>query len=113
MKKLIPLFILSACSLGGRMVTMEEFSEIDISTTSEQVVSSLGEPYAVHKKADGTVEYEYIERITIGSRYAEERHYFIVMKEGKVVSKRVNQSSPLPYGFDSYDMQTTQQSQTN
>jgi hypothetical protein len=108
MKKILFLFLLSSCSLTGRNVTMQEFYEIDISTTTAQVISTLGEPYAVHKKADGIEEYEYIERITIGARYAEERHYFIVIKDGKVVAKRVDQSSPLPYGFDSYDMQTTQ-----
>ena len=108
MRRLIPLFVLSACSLGGKPVTMDAFYEIDLCTTTPQVVAVLGEPYAVHKMSDGCVEYEYIERIKIGARDAEERHYFILIKDGVVVSKRVKQSIPLPYGFDSYEMQTTQ-----
>lgn len=108
MKKLIPLFLLSACALGGKPMTMDAFYEIDLCTTTPQVVAALGKPYAVHPMTDGYVEYEYIERIKIGARDAEERHYFILMKDGMVVSKRVKQSSPLPFGYDSYDMQTTQ-----
>lgn len=94
--------------MSGHVVTMESFYNIDTAATTEQVVASLGKPYAIHKKKDGTCEYEYIERITIGSRSAERRHYFLTIKDGIVISKRVEQSSPLPYGFDSYDMQTTQ-----
>lgn len=87
---------------------MEAFYEIDLCTTTPQVVEALGKPYAVHELEEGYVEYEYVERIKIGARDAEERRYFILMKDGRVVSKRVKQSSPLPYGFDSYEMQTTQ-----
>ncbi len=87
---------------------MDAFYDIDLRTTTPTVIAKLGEPYAIHEMADGYVEYEYVERVKIGSRDAEERRYFILMKDGVVVSKRVKQSSPLPYGFDSYEMQTTQ-----
>lgn len=111
MKKWIPLFLLASCALGGKVVTMDAFYDIDLCTTKPQVVEALGQPYAIHKKGDGTEEYEYIERIKIGARDAEERHYFILIKDGVVISKRVKQSSPLPYGFDSYEMQTTEASE--
>ena len=111
MKKWIPLFVLASCTTFGKVVTMDAFYEIDLRTTASQVVAALGQPYAIHKKEDGAVEYEYIERIKIGGRDAEERHSFILIKDGVVVSKRVKQSSPLPYGFDSYDMQTTERSE--
>lgn len=87
---------------------MDAFYEIDLSVTTPEVVAALGQPYAIHNKEDGVVEYEYIERIKIGGRDAEERRYYILIKDGVVISKRVKQSSPLPYGFDSYEMQTTQ-----
>lgn len=108
MKKWIPLFLFVSCSLGGKPVTMDAFYEVDLSTTTPEVVALLGKPYAIHKKEDGALEYEYIERIKIGGRDAETRHYFLLIKNGAVVSKRVEQSSPLPYGFDSYEMQTTE-----
>ena len=108
MKKIALLILMTACGIGGSAVTMNSFYEIELSTTKSQVIAALGEPYAIRELKDGTVEYEYIERVKIGARDAEERHYFILLKDGVVISKRVKQSSPLPYGFDSYEMQTTQ-----
>ena len=89
-------------------MTMPSFYDIPVGASSEEVVATAGKPYAIHKKGDGSVEYEYIERINASARTLEERHYFILMKDGKVISKRVQQSSPLPTTFDSYEMQTTQ-----
>ena len=90
------------------MVNMNAFYDVPIGSTQEEVIATVGEPIATHRKEDGSVEYEYIERFKVGGRNLNERHYFILIKDGKVISKRVGQSSPLPYGFDSYEMQTTQ-----
>ena len=87
---------------------MQSFYEIPVGASPSEVVKTAGEPYAVHKKEDGAIEYEYIERFKVGGRYTEERHFFLLIKDGKVVSKRTTQTSPVPYTFDSYDMQTTQ-----
>lgn len=109
MRRMLPLFLFSSCAIGGPIVTMDAFYEVDLCTRTPQVLACLGKPYAVHHLDDGCVEYEYIERIKIGGRDAEERRYFIMMKDGEVVSKRIKASTPLPYTFDSYEMQTTQQ----
>ncbi len=102
------LFSLSACMSGGSMMTNQAFFEIPIGTSKDEVVASAGEPYAIHTKEDGSIEYEYIERFKVGGRDTQERHYYLIIKDGKVASKRVEQSSPPPYIFDSYEMQTTQ-----
>jgi hypothetical protein len=107
MKKFFLLLILSACATGGQVTTMDAFYSVDFSSTEAQVIAALGKPYAVVKKEDGSIEYEYIERIKVGNRMSESRRYFIVMKDGLVISKRVQQSSQPAYWFDSYDMQTT------
>ena len=90
------------------MTTLNSFYDVPIGASQEEVIESVGKPVAIHKKGDGSIEYEYVERFTVGARNLNERRYFILMKDGKVVSKRVEQSSPQPYGFDSYEMQTTQ-----
>jgi hypothetical protein len=104
------LFALTACTSGGAIMTMNAFYDIPIGTSQSEVVASAGEPYAIHKKEDGSFEYEYIERFKVGGRDTEERHYYLLIKNGKVVSKRAAQFSPPPYIFDSYEMQTTQES---
>ena len=94
--------------MGGSSIAMTSFYDIPIGASSTEVVDQVGKPYAIHKKGDGTVEYEYIERIKASNRNMESRHYYIILKDDKVVSKRVKQSSPPGYTFDSYEMQTTQ-----
>lgn len=111
-KAVVLLFALSACTSGGSMMTNQAFFDIPIGTSQTEVVATAGEPYAIHKKEDGTIEYEYIERFKVGGRDTQERHYYLLIRDGKVVSKRVNQTSPPPYIFDSYEMQTTQKSGT-
>ncbi len=98
----------SACSSGGAAMTAGAFYEITIGSSQSEVLSSAGEPYAIRHGEDGTIEYEYIERFKVGGRNSEEKHYYVVMKDGKVISKRVAGSSPYPYTFDSYEMQTTE-----
>lgn len=87
---------------------MDAFYDVPVGSTKDEVIAALGKPVATHKKQDGSVEYEYVERLKIGARTVNERKYYILIKDGKVVSKSLKQSSPLPYGFDSYEMQTTQ-----
>lgn len=99
---------LTACSASSGLITMHSFYDVPVGASSEELVATVGKPYATHQKEDGSVEYEYIERIKVGYRDLEERRYYILIKDDKIVSKRVEQGSPLPYGFDSYEMQTTQ-----
>jgi hypothetical protein len=96
------------CASGGTASTMASFHEIPIGASTTEVEGTAGKPYAIHHKDDGAVEYEYIERIKVGDRNNEIRRYFLIIKNGKVVSKRVEGSSPPAFEFDSYDMQTTQ-----
>ncbi len=104
----LALFLwLSACGTGSALVTMNSFNEVPVGATSAEVVELLGQPYAIRKQSDGSIEYEYIERITAGVRNFEERHYFLIFKEDKLISRKVKSSSLPGYRFDSYDMQTT------
>ena len=100
--------LFTSCASGHSLMTMSSFYEVSLGSSSKELVDQMGEPYAVHKNEDGSLEYEYIERVKIGARDVEERRYFLLIRDGKVASKRVEQSSPPPYIFDSFDMQTTQ-----
>jgi outer membrane protein assembly factor BamE (lipoprotein component of BamABCDE complex) len=103
--------LLTACASGGGIMTMDSFDFVEIGASKEEVIEKAGTPYSISKKPDGSEEYEYIERIKVGNRNLETRRYLITVKEGKVVSKKVDTSTPLPYyleSFDSYDMQTSQ-----
>ncbi|MDE3045748.1 MAG: outer membrane protein assembly factor BamE [Verrucomicrobiota bacterium] len=110
---LLALLAAAACSSGGSTMTLNSFSDIPLGATKDEVVASVGKPDLVKKHSDGSIEYEYVERVKIGARDVEERRYLIKLKDGKVVSKKIKGKSedipyPTPYVFDSYEMQTTQ-----
>ena len=90
---------------------MNSFYDVPVGASTSEVVETIGKPYAINEKEDGSIEYEYIERLKAGNRNLQTRKYYLIIKDGRVVSKRVQQISPLPYyleSFDSYEMQTTQ-----
>lgn len=89
-------------------MSMHSFHEIPVGASQEEVIAAVGKPYAVHQLPNGEVEYEYIESLKIGAQDVNERHYFLLLKDGRVVSKRIKQEAPAGYTIDSYDMQTTQ-----
>ncbi len=102
------LWTLSACAAGASVTAMNAFADIAIGTSSTEVIERMGQPVSMRSLDDGSIEYEYTETISLGGRTLEERHYLILLKQGKVVSKQVKQTSPPGYLLNSYDMQTTQ-----
>ena len=107
MKNIWILIILVLTACGHRVMTISSYHEVPIGTTEVQLKEKVGSPYATRTLKDGKVEYEYIERISMGSNTVEERHYFFVLDRGQVVNKYMKSISPPPYLENSYDMQTT------
>ncbi len=101
---LISLF-LSAC--GHRVMTAESFSDIPIGTSKEELKKMAGSPYRVKKKKNGDEVYEYVEKFKVGDRTLTERHYYLIVRDGRVAEKKAASDSPPPFATDSYDMQTS------
>jgi hypothetical protein len=113
LKKLFTLLclFLCSCATGGPVLSVCGFYEVPIGATQEEMIAQSGDPVAIRRFDDGTIEYEFIERFKVGARILTERHYFILVRDGVVVSKRMKEISPTPFGYDSYEMQTTQKDQ--
>ena len=98
MKKLLAFFVVSVCCLAhAPMMTRASFAEIQVGEPVADVIQKVGDPYTVNPQSDGTEEYEYIERIDLGTQTVEENRYFLVIKDGRVVSKSFNQQTPPAY----------------
>lgn len=108
MKKFIYLVLLVGCMAGHKVMTMNEYSEVDIGMTEKELIAHSGTPYSKKNLEGGKVQFQYIERIQAGARIAEERHYFFILENGRVVNKYIKDISPPPYLENSYDMQTSE-----
>ena len=78
-------------------MTYNEYDKVQMGTTTSELRSEIGKPYAIHTKDHGVEEYEYIERIDTGNNIVAENHYFLVIKDGKVVGKYMNRERPPAY----------------
>lgn len=87
-------------------MTMQSFYEVPTGASSSELKQIAGSPAAIHKK-DELIEYEYVERFKNGPRTTLERHYYFVIKDDKVIGRRVEQITPPPYSINSYDLQTS------
>lgn len=78
-------------------MSRETYSDVDVGMTSKDLEERFGKPYQVYSKGDNTETYEYIERITMGTQVVEQRRYYIVIENGKVISKYMKVSNPPPF----------------
>ena len=90
------LLLLTACA-SGALMTRSDYDNIELGTPISEIVQKYGDPITLKNQKDGSQSYEYIERRQIGEQTVEENKYFILVKNGKVVSKRYNQELPLEY----------------
>ena len=91
------LFMLAACA-SGAIMTRSDFDNIEMGTPVSEIVQKYGDPVKVKDNKDGSQSYEYIERLPIGEQTVQENNYFVIIKNGKVVSKRYKEE--LPQEFD-------------
>lgn len=78
------------------MMTRASYNDIEIGASIATITSQIGEPYAVHIRGQ-TKEYEYIERINVGTNLVAENHYFIVFQNDKVIGKHMKHEETPAY----------------
>jgi hypothetical protein len=103
------LFMLAACTAGHRIMTTDIFSEMDVGMSEKELKQKAGDPYSVKTLASGDKEYEYIERVIVDDRAVESRHYFFIIKNGFVFSKKMVEGDKYKPLLDrnAYDLQTS------
>jgi hypothetical protein len=90
------LLLLAACA-GGAIMTRSDFDNIEMGTPVTEVVQKYGSPVKIKDNKNGTMSYEYIERLPIGEQTVQENNYFLIIRDGKVVGKRYNEELPPEY----------------
>lgn len=106
--KILFLSILSFLCIGcgHKVMTNTTFYEIRNDISTDELIQIAGKPYTIRRKGN-CIEYEYIERIKNGNYTIQENHYFFVIKNNHVCSRRIEYVNPPPYSINSYDLQTS------
>jgi len=91
---LIITTLLIGCNTKYEPMTRQGYEGIDIGISSKVVEKRFGKPYKIYSKGGNGEVYEYIEKIPEGTQVIEQRHYYIIIKKGKVVSKHTKFSNP-------------------
>lgn len=108
MKKILflfPLLLFLGCASGGKMMTMESYSDLPVGISSDELVKERGDPYTVTRSGENEI-YEYIERISAFDRVIMIRHYFFTVRDGRIIEKQVKEEKPYVFR-DSYELQTS------
>ena len=85
----VMIVMMMASCTTTTVITKEQFNDIDIGMTFDEVKQLVGEPYDIKRVEPSLVEYLYIERVERGTNgRAEQRHYIFDVRDGKVESKR-------------------------
>jgi len=103
------IFLLHAsCAVGHHVMTMDSYTQVPIGLPVNELKKTAGKPYSIRHMDEGKDKYEYIERIFMGDKVIEERHYYFIIKDGRVVSKQIQEEKPPPFQVpNSYEMQTS------
>ena len=102
------LFVCVSCASGSSYMKGKDLENVSVGMTVKELEATRGQPYDVKELTSGEVEYEYIERVSANQLNIRERHYFFLVKDGKVVDKKVKEVMPPPMNFrNSFDLQTS------
>ncbi|MEM8727266.1 MAG: hypothetical protein AAGE99_00925 [Chlamydiota bacterium] len=78
-------------------MTRHRYAEVEVGTDATDIERRFGKPYQIVSRERNRETYEYIEKITMGNQVIEQRRYYIVIQDGKVVGKYMKLSSPPPF----------------
>lgn len=110
MKKFLFCLLYIFTAWAGSKVSPEAYYNIDEGNSETQLREALGEPYAIKCLSKDEREFEYIEKIFVDNIMMEIHHYYFVLKNGVIISKRVTQDKfegrPL-LERNAFDLQTS------
>ena len=91
------LLFLFGCATNSEIMTRDKYAEVEVGMKASDIEHRFGKPYQIVSREEGKETYEYIEKITMGTQVIEQRRYYIVIQDGKVVGKYMKLSNPPPF----------------
>ncbi len=93
----LSILLLCGCFTRSQVISRGSFDNVQMGSSIADFEKQVGSPYRIQKRSDGSLDYEYIERIFMGEEVIEENHYYLLVKNGRIVAKRMNQEIPPAY----------------
>lgn len=78
-------------------MSRDAFAMIEIGESIDEVVAVYGEPYSIRSRGADCDIYEYIEKIRMDYLVIQQKRYYIVVTNGRVVGKYVKLTNPPAY----------------
>ena len=99
MRKIPAMLLLVICLACSKysVMTQDRFAEISTGTPIKMVVERYGSPLEIRSIGKNQDLYQYSERITLGAQTIQQRKYFLIVTDGKVVGKYTRFENPPPY----------------
>lgn len=94
---IVGLLFLVGCATHAEIMTRDTYAELEVGTKASEIERRFGRPYQIVSREGDKETYEYIEKITMGNQVIEQRRYYIVIQEGKVIGKYMKLSNPPPF----------------
>ncbi|MDJ0651677.1 MAG: hypothetical protein QNJ27_01505 [Simkaniaceae bacterium] len=91
------LLFLLACAIHPKVMTRDKYARVEVGMKASDIEHRFGKPYQIVSREGGKETYEYIEKIKMGNQVIEQRRYYIVIQEGKVIGKYMKLSNPPPF----------------
>ncbi len=96
---LIVFCLVTSVTLFARpaIMTRSTFENIEVGTSLADLEGCIGKPASVCRVDDETEEFKYIERFNVGAELNTENQYFLTVRNGQVIAKRVVYFVPPSY----------------
>lgn len=91
------LLILTGCFTHEAIMTRDGYAGVEVGMPVTALEEKFGKPYKIYSKDGATETYEYMEKIVMGTNVIEQRRYYIVIEDGKVIGKYMKLTNPPPF----------------
>lgn len=94
----IGIWLLSGCYTAKQNIFNEcAYSQIAIGDCIDNVVALYGQPFQIFSLGKELYEYEYLERWFIGKESIVQKKYYFLVRDRKILNKRVRTTIPPSY----------------
>jgi len=90
MRKILCFFlmlILSSCISKQAVISRDGYASVEIGMPETELIKQFGKPHRIHVETSDEEIYEYVETISVVREVIEQKRYYFVISDRKVIGK--------------------------